>query len=475
MSPTNQNDDEEQQLQERDGIVAVPTRSDSESDVCVSDLDNDEGHFSTGSNEAVETGSSGSPTLIHLDNNNREYGARHRTLGSFLGYPSQFSGYSVLVGIVLGLYVVATFLEGVIDEVSDLYDLLQASMIPHHSWFPFPTKRRGRKRNSVTTRYETFWSYAEQFTSEQILADFTNGVHSPQRAALDWLFEEALFQPQSLYEFATMYGLVVFRNAVQLQDPSWYVSSNTSSDQAFSIDTVCKHWTRVQCRKRAPVGRSRSLSSDFILTGLDVSHANLSGTLPPELWSALIYRGISNGGDIELSQLHMFSNPSLVGTIPDIVPVKWSISNKKTSEAVHASALESLQLHQTSVQGTVPQLWQSSLYPRLAEIRIGRTHITGTIPVAWCRWSSLRTLEATCQSSDDAGTALSGGGDSVGGISFSFIPHFRRLIPDASRSPSLLQSTNGDINFDLANQTNFDRSRLIPYSGVVCDCCVCDQ
>ena len=155
-----------------------------------------------------------------------------------------------------------------------------------------------------------------ELSGKRFWLDDAKDESSPQERALDWFIDGAgLLIPAPTVcqwdsDFAMLYALVVIREAMSVQDSSWY------PHQPLHFAAEACSWSRVHC-------------DNGKVTKLSFNNAALKGTLAAEM-----------SGLVHLKQLDMFSNDGLDGTIP--------------SELGLLSELESLKIHYTGLGGTVP-------------------------------------------------------------------------------------------------------------------------
>jgi hypothetical protein len=129
--------------------------------------------------------------------------------------------------------------------------------------------------------------------------------------------------------FGMMYALMVLRESLAVQEIDWY---------ATSPSRAC-HWPRIKC------------NADEQVTNLVFNNAKLEGSMPPEL-----------AGLVHLEKFHAFTNPRLKGTIP--------------SQLGSLSHLTSLQLHDTSLEGSVPfEVCQLRAHGNLTDLRVDPTSV----------------------------------------------------------------------------------------------------
>jgi hypothetical protein len=158
--------------------------------------------------------------------------------------------------------------------------------------------------------------------------------------------------------FSIMYSMIVLRESLNVDNPTW----NDDKKPIVDISDVCR-WKRLRC----------SPSVDAVgITDLLLSHADLEGTIPPEI------AGLS-----ELEEIVAFSNPKLIGSIP--------------TELGLLTNMREIQLHFTDVTGQVPS--ELGNLSQLAYLRLYDTGLQGSMPSEVCSLrvnGNLTVLEADC-------------------------------------------------------------------------------
>jgi hypothetical protein len=170
--------------------------------------------------------------------------------------------------------------------------------------------------------------------------------------------------------FATVYSLMVVRESLKIDDPTW-----NEDEKQISTDLVdiCQ-WKRLRCSTRPSFGGGGT-GTVLAITDLLLNHANLDGTLPPEL-----------SGLLDLERLVAFSNPKLTGSIP--------------TEIGRLTHMTNLQLHFTDMSGTVPSSLGQLLL--LSSMFLHETNLEGSMPQEVCALhekngrGTLVVLEADC-------------------------------------------------------------------------------
>jgi hypothetical protein len=216
-------------------------------------------------------------------------------------------------------------------------------------------------------RIEKIWNCAYQlsaghgFAREDTLLDGSMVVVSPQQKAVDWF----LFGPGSGIPapnddthcqwhtpFGVLYAVLVLRGSLAIKDHSWFADI-----MVHNVSDVCT-WKRVKCEGDA-------------IVSLELSHANLTGSIPLEIV-----------GLPTLTTLKLFSNPMLVGSIPE--------------ELGKLEHLEKLYIQSTSLHGMLPT--QLGLLSNLDEFHLDHTLLSGVVPNEVCqlRHGKLQVLSASC-------------------------------------------------------------------------------
>jgi len=175
---------------------------------------------------------------------------------------------------------------------------------------------------------------------------------SSQMKAVEW-FVSGAGQNISLDNCSTsssstfnfIYSLLVLREELQLDIPSWH----DEAKDVLSISDVCQHWHRVGCNDR-----------NTYITSLHLSNLDkgLSGTLPAEI-----------AGLAHMERLELYDNKSLGGNLPQ------SIGRMMTN-------LQYLYIHHTSIHGHLPSSFSN--LKELRELFIEDTEIEGKIPSGVC-------------------------------------------------------------------------------------------
>lgn len=154
--------------------------------------------------------------------------------------------------------------------------------------------------------------------------------------------------------FGILYALITIRESLSVHDKSWH-----SAKPLADGSEVCQ-WKRIKC------DANRNIAS------LTLNHANITGTIPPELTE-----GLAN-----LTRLYFYSNDDLKGKLP--------------SEFGNLNQLEEVFMHKTSASGTIPsELGRLTL---LNELLLDDTKLSGPMPQEICqlRAAKLNILRANC-------------------------------------------------------------------------------
>jgi hypothetical protein len=221
-----------------------------------------------------------------------------------------------------------------------------------------------------------------------------NDPHSPRFRAAMWFMNGAgreMEIPSACQDsditmleddFWQLYGILAIRETLQIPDPSWYqhdppirngiadICNANSKNNQQQQPPQSHPWARITCAAsnhfhgdhQPPQLHAQSPK----ITKLSLNHANLTGTLPPEM-SMLRH----------LTSLQVYSNPDVVGTIPE----SWS----------ELSSLQVLALQQTSLAGTMPSPLARG-WSHLQSLLLDGTHMTGTIPEEFCHLPKLETI-----------------------------------------------------------------------------------
>ena len=169
-------------------------------------------------------------------------------------------------------------------------------------------------------------------------------------------------------EFVQMYTILVLRNTLSIPNREWYITPSSPLLALTNLQDICIHWPRIGCNKDSTHGTTT------IITALSLENANLTGIVPPELWIGLPY----------LQSLDMFSNPNVTGTLPITIG----------DNAVLASSLTNLKLHDTSISGSLPSSIQK--LTQLQQLDLNHTYLTGSIPKELCNLQHPIHIKVSC-------------------------------------------------------------------------------
>ena len=137
--------------------------------------------------------------------------------------------------------------------------------------------------------------------------------------------------------FSVMYGLLVVRESLNVSHATWH----HDDDKISNPMQVCNSWKRVQCKG---VG----------ITGLVLNHADLVGTIPPEVsWLR------------NLEVLEVYSNKDVTGPIPTELGLMKNLHTLKIQETLvggpipselgRLSELQEFDLYDTLLSGNMPK------------------------------------------------------------------------------------------------------------------------
>lgn len=290
------------------------------------------------------------------------------------------------------LYIVM-FISAVIGEITLIYDDYKEHYAHHHD-----SKDKNSPTNShpeppippPISRFDTLTQCAIQLSGYEAIfppkrtnTTSSTMIMTPQWRALLWFFdgpgriidapENKQCSSSSLHPFVQLYGLLVLRESLNIQDPTW--RNDDTSTVIDSISDVCHHWHHLDCDEK---------SMNIIKLHLSTMSPSLSGSIPSEIKA--LYA---------LQRLELYKNPRLTGQLPDELSI--------------LPDLQIFYVHNTSIYGTIPSSFGA--LTNLEELFLEHTDIDGTVPKELCELrvskndekrkedsnsGSLTTLHADC-------------------------------------------------------------------------------
>lgn len=255
-------------------------------------------------------------------------------------------------GGLQSFFYMIIFVAAVMSELGIIYDDYKQ----HHEKHVVPKSHRQPQPENLPpfiSRIDEIYECAAKLSGSDSITSIKDG---PQWHALQWFIDGAgrlIPAPKSSqcsydssHEFVQMYGLLVVRESLQLDESTW---GYDEKDPVRSLKDVCQKWHRLTCNDHNTVITKLHLA--------DMDATTLSGFIPKEI-AALA----------SLERIELYSNDGLVGTIPQ--------------EISQLKSLEYLYLQHTLVDGKIPSSFGS--LKNLKELFLDDTNLMGSVPLSLC-------------------------------------------------------------------------------------------
>jgi len=253
------------------------------------------------------------------------------------------------------LYMIL-FVAAVLSELGIIYDDYKEHHKNHANSKPQP---KPDNLPPFISRIDEIYECAVKLSGTSSVTSIKNG---PQWHALQWFIDGAgqfIVAPKasqcsytSSHEFVQLYGLLVLRESLHLDEPTWGYDEKAP---IRSLKDVCQKWHRLSCNEHNTVITKLHLS--------DMNETKLSGSIPIEITTLH-----------SLEHIELYSNNGLVGTLPH--------------ELSRLDSLQYLYMQHTLVHGSIPSTFGSLI--NLKELFLDDTNLVGSVPSSLC---ALRTKQ----------------------------------------------------------------------------------